>query len=156
MATFKRLVKAAGDYVRGFATEDGAHYRREHQELGPAMRRVQLIQEAEERSQRANPMGRHFIGSIPATMLTKWLRERGYTMDQWARNEGGTRCPPGADPVAHATLDGGVKSEFLRWFLSRDNAKLHTQHVTTKRGRATILMPGDANGHHNDVRGAAD
>ena len=149
----QRLTKAVGDYVRGFASEDGSHYRTERQDLGPAIRRAELIREAQAHHG-TGQFDRRYIGSIPVTMLTDWLKKRGYTMDQWARNEGGTRCPFGADPLQHCLHDNGVKSEFLRHFLSRDYAKLHTQHTTTRPGggEGKIWVPG----HDNNVRRAED
>ena len=133
-----------GDFARSFSTEDGNNYRVESQDLTPAIERVKKIRDAEAALKPGqNPHDRHFIGSIPWSMLIDWLNARGYTIDQWARNEGGTRCAFGEDPVAHATMDGGIKSEFLRWFLSRDNSKLHTEHVTTKKGSSRIFMPGN-------------
>ena len=107
----KRLTRAVGDYVRTFASEDGEHYRSETQELGPTMERVKLIREA----QAANGTGRYdrrYIGSIPVTVLHAWLKERGFRMDQFARNEGG-------DPYkTNPHNGGGVKDQFLKYFLS--------------------------------------
>lgn len=145
----RRLTRAVGDYVRGFQTEDNAHYRTERQELGPAIRRARLIREAQAH---AGPTvtDRRYIGSIPMTVLTDWLNARGYTMSDWARNVGGERCPVGVDPLSHAVHDGGVKSEFLRYFLSRDFSKLHAMHSTTRAtgGEGKIWVPG----HDNNVR----
>lgn len=144
----ERLTKRTGDIFRSFITQDGAHIRRTHQELGPAMRRAELIREAEQESNRrgANQMDRHYIGSVPWSVLIGWLQERGYTMHDWAINAGGSRCPPGADPVQHAMTDSGVKSEFLRFFLSRDWCKLHSQHITTKREGRVFSVP-EVKGH---------
>ena len=138
----ERLTKRTGDIFRSFITQDGSHFRRTHQELGPAMRRAELIREAGEEANRRgiNPTGRTYLGSIPMAVLINWLQERGYTMHDWAVNAGGTKCPPGADPVAHAATDGGVKSEFMRFFLTRDWCKLHSQHITTKRERSSVFM----------------
>ena len=142
----RRLTRAVGDYVRGFQTEDGAHYRTERQELGPAIRRAKLIQEAQAHKG-TGEFDRRYIGSVPMVVLTDWLKARGYTMDQWARNDGGTRCPFGADPINHAMHDGGIKSEFLRYFLSRDFSKLHTHHTTSRPtgGEGKIWVPGNDN-----------
>jgi hypothetical protein len=148
--------RGSGDFARSFITDGKTHVRREFQELGPAMKRTKLIQEAEAASVGKNPTDRHYIGSIPMVVLTDWLRERNYNMHDWAINAGGTQCPVGADPVAHATLDGGVKSEFLRYFLSRDFSKLHTHHVTTKRETRQFVVPemkGKADGN-NELHGA--
>lgn len=154
-----RPTRRTGDFLRTFSTEDGKHIRGEHQELGPAMRRAKLIQEAQ--AHRGTGItDRRYIGSVPFTVITDWLNKRGYTIDQWARNEGGSPCPAGSDPVQHAMRDGGVKSEFLRYFLSRDFSKLHTQHTTTKRESNVIAVPSNYNtGRDNgirDLRGTKD
>jgi hypothetical protein len=145
----QRLTRAVGDYVRTFASEDGKNYRLEHQELGPAMRRSQLIREAQAHHG-TGQFDRRYIGSVPTIVLWDWLKERGYTMDQWARNEGGTRCSFGEDPMEHCLHDNGIKSQFLRYFLSRDFSKLHTQHTTTRPagGEGKIWVPG----HDNNLR----
>lgn len=138
-----RHVTSGGDYRREFLTEDGRHFRKESQDIAPAIQRVKDHSEMMTHATRANnPMGRQYLGSIPKTMLIDWLTARGYTMDEWARNDGGTRCPAGSDPVAHATLDGGVRSEFLRWYFSRDHSKLHNQHVTSKKKSSSIYVGG--------------
>ena len=146
----QRLTRAVGDFSRRFFTQDGIHYRRETQELTAAIKRSNLIREAEAAA-KYNPMGRSYIGSVPYVVLTDWLKARGYTYDQFARNEGGTRCPPGADPKAHAMLDKGVRSEFLRYFLSRDFAKLHSQHTTTRQETARARKRG-----HNKLPGTSE
>lgn len=143
-----RPTKRAGDYLRTFGSEDGKHYRGEHQDLGPAMARSKLIRE----SQAQNGTGQHdrqYIGSIPMTVLIDWLNKRGLTMADWAINAGGTRCPVGVDPLQHCRTDNGVKSEFLRYFLSREYSKLHTQHTTTRRESSSIVVPNYIGG--NDV-----
>lgn len=152
----ERLTKRTGDIFRSFITQDGAHIRRTHQELGPAMRRVELIREANEEATRRglNPNQRTFIGSVPMGVLINWLQERGYSMHDWAINAGGNKCPPGGDPVQHAMTDSGVKSEFLRFFLSRDWCKLHSQHITTKRESSVFSVP-EVKGHgHKKLLGA--
>lgn len=144
----ERLTKRTGDIFRSFIDQDGTHIRRTHQELGPAMRRVELIREANAEASRRglNPSGRTFIGSIPTNVLIGWLEERGYTWRDFWINAGGTMCPPGADPVQHAMTDSGVKSEFLRFFLTRDWCKLHSQHITTKRESSVFSVP-EVKGH---------
>lgn len=149
MAEQKAIARAIGDYVRTVSIEDGNVFRSEHQELGPAMRRAQLLEQAN-RAEGGGLMGRRYIGSVPQVVLTDWLKSKGYTFDQWARNEGGSRCPRGMDPVAHATLDGGVRSEFLRYFLSRDFSKLHTQHTTTRREMSSIVVPSKLKGDDDE------
>ena len=153
----RRLTRAVGDYIRTFSTEDGEHYRTERQELGPAIRRAKLIQESQAHHG-TGKYDRRYIGSVPQVVLTDWLKNNGYTADQWARNEGGRQCPAGEDPVNHCIHDNGVKSQFLRYFLSRDFAKLHTQHVTTKRESSQIVVPnyiGKRDGTNN-LRGTED
>ena len=135
----RRLTRAVGDYVRGFQSEDGANYRTETQELGPAIARARAIAHAQEHAG-TGKYDRRYIGSVPMTMIVDWLNKRGYTMDQWARNEGGSPCPVGSDPVEHCKRDGGIKSQFLRYFLTREHSKLHTQHTTT-RTSAGIIVP---------------
>lgn len=144
----ERLTARTGDIFRSFIDQDGTHIRRTHQELGPAMRRAELIRERNLEADRrgTNTMDRRYIGSVPMGVLIGWLQERGYTMHDWAVNAGGTPCPPGADPMAHAATDGGVKSEFLRFFLSRDWCKLHSQHITTKRESSVFTVP-EVKGH---------
>ena len=138
-----RPLALSGDYRREFLTEDGLHYRKESQNIAPVMQRVKDFSEQMTHANRENnPNGRRYLGSIPKTMLIDWLTARNYTMDQFARNDGGTRCAPGEDPLAHATLDGGIRSEFLRFFYSRDHSKLHTQHITTKK-KSSQIFTGD-------------
>ncbi len=121
----KRRTGGAGDYVRSFATEDGEHYRVHHQELGPAMKRVEQIKQAQDAAKGKvyNPTDRTYIGSVPVTVLTDWLQAHGYTIDQFARRE------------------GTIRQDFMKYFLSRDFSKLHTQHTTTRRESGRIVVP---------------
>ena len=135
-----RPTKRAGDYLRTFSTEDGKHYRGERQDLEPAIKRASLIQESQAH-RGTGAFDRRYIGSIPMVVLIDWLTPRGYTMADWATNQGGTQCPMGVDPLQHCIMDNGVKSEFLRYFLSRDFSKLHTQHTTTRRASSQIVVP---------------
>ena len=152
-----RPIKASGDYARGFVTQHGKHYRKEVQNIAPTMKRVKEIAELQSYATAAsNPNGWRYLGSIPETLLIDWLNTHGYTMDQWARNDGGTRCPAGSDPVAHATLDGGIKSKFLRYFLSRDFSKLHTQHVTNRQESNRVIVPGNYKGGGHEKPGRAE
>tara|TARA_R110002020_G_scaffold42958_2_gene125294 strand:- start:4530 stop:4976 length:447 start_codon:yes stop_codon:yes gene_type:complete len=131
-----------GDYARGIVTQGGEHYRVERQDLAPTIQHVEKIRGMHDLATKGtNPNGWQHIGSVPEVVLIDWLNKHGYKMDEFARNDGGTRCAPGADPVAHAALDGGVRSKFLRYFLSRDFSKLHNQHVTTKRESSQIVVP---------------
>lgn len=146
----RHVTRAVGDYVRSFSHEDGADYRVEHQELGPAISRSQLIREA----QAVNGTGKHdrrYVGSIPVTLLQGWLNKHGYRMDEFARNEGGN--PYKTDPHQ----GGGVKDKFLKYFLSRDFAKLHTQHTTTRAENSRIIVPNYTGGRQNeDLRRVKD
>ena len=152
-----RPLKASGDYARGFVSHHDKHYRKEVQNVGPAMQRVKEFRELQSYATAAsNPNGWGYIGTIPKTILVDWLNSHGYTMDEWARNEGGSRCPAGSDPMAHATLDGGVRSKFLRYFLSRDFSKLHTQHVTTRQESNRVIVPGNYKGGEHEKPGRAE
>ncbi len=123
------------DIVKSFASESGAHYRHYRQEMDPVIKHVEyLSQKVNEAPSRGNTGGWEYAGSIPFTILLDWLNEHGYRMDQWARNEGGN----GKATVHNYKTDPGVKSLFLRYFLSRDFAKLHTQHVTTKKQSSMV------------------
>lgn len=115
MATHKRILKAEGDYLRRFASEDGKHYRHEYQDGDAALKRVKQITDIEE----AGLSGRkehEFVCSVAEVPLDAWLLKHGYDRHQWAVNAGGERTPAGVHPMSHARRDGGVKSEFLRWY----------------------------------------
>lgn len=146
-------MQRAGDYARTFSSEDGRHYRGHHQELGPAIRRVQHIRHMHEHATRAsNPNGWQHIGSIPPAVLVDWLNKHGYKIDEWARNDGGD--PYKTDPHS----GGGVKDKFLKYYLSRDFAKLHNRHVTTKAESSQIVVPAhikrELDSGNNDTPGA--
>lgn len=134
-----RPTKRAGDYLRTFSTEDGKHYRGETQELAPTMRRVELIKELQDR-RGTGKYDRRYIGSIPKVLLIDWLNKHGYKIDEFVRNEGG-------DPYkTNPHTGGGVKDKFLKYYLSRDFAKLHTQHATTRRESGQIVVPTNYTG----------
>ncbi len=61
-------------------------------------------------------------------VLVDWLGKHGYTIDQFARNDGGSARVT----VNNYHKDGGVKAQFLKYFLSRDFSQIHSHHVTTK------------------------
>jgi len=127
----KHLVKAVGDYARSFSHESGKDYRVETQDLQPAMDRVQRIRHAQEIA-KPGVMGRQYIGSVPVVVLTDWLKRHKYTLDQFARRE------------------GTIRQEFMRYFLSREFSKLHTQHSTSRIGTSNrIIVPGRV-GEAND------
>jgi len=134
----KRRTGGAGDYSRSFSVEDGKFYRGFHQDLGPAIKRVEMIRDAQRLRTRAdNPTDRQYIGSVPVVVLLDWLKAHGYTYDQFARRE------------------GNIRDEFKRYYLSREFSKLHTQHTTTRRESSRIVVPnyiGGSNGD-NELRG---
>ena len=126
------------DITKTFASEDGVHYRHYSQELDPAIQRVEFLRHKVNEAPRiGNRSGWHHVGSVPMTVLQDWLKRNGYTIDQWARNDGGE---PRAN-VHNYKTDNGVKSQFLRFFLDRDFSRLHNQHVTTKSARPTVEVP---------------
>jgi len=138
----KRKTGGAGDYARSFSSEDGVHYRGHHQELGPAMRRVEQIRELQAlQNKQNNPTGRTYIGSVPVTVLQDWLAKHNYTWEQWGRKE------------------GTIRQEFMKYFLSREFSKLHVQHSTTRVGTGNrIIVPsyiGGSNGN-SKLRPAED
>lgn len=137
----EKLTQAVGDYVRSFKSEDGVNYRRERQELGPAIDRSQLIRDGQKHFG-TGKADRRYVGSIPMTILVDWLNQHGFTMNQFATNQGG-------DPYkTNPHFGGGVKDQFLKYFLSRDFAKLHTQHTTTRRESSQIVVPNYIGGSH--------
>lgn len=154
--TIERYIGRAGhDYARSFITQDGKHYRREHQNIDLSIQRVERFRAIEDlATKQSNPNEWTHIGTIPKVVLTAWLNKNNYTPHQWAINEGGTRCPLGNDPIDHQMRDPGVKSQFLRYFLSRDFSKLHNMHVTTKRKSSQIVVPDNIGGRNEDIRRA--
>lgn len=147
----QRLIKRAGDYARTFFSQNGQHFRREHQEMGPAIQRVAEIRDLHSQATKAsNPGQWRHEGSIPMTVLIDWLTDTGFTIDQWARNDGGV---PGK---RYPDSKSGVKDKFLAYFLSRDFSKLHNVHVTTKRESSQIVVPDNYVGgksRDNKLRG---
>lgn len=137
MAKFRPLQQNM-DVRKTFATEDGTHYRHWKQDFDPAIRHVEHLRHKVNQAPKVgNRSGWSHVGSIPITLLQDWLTRNGYTMDQWARNEGG-------HPYSNVNTykhDNGVKSQFLKFFLDRDFSKLHNQHVTTKNERSSVQVP---------------
>jgi len=87
MATI-RPVRSVGEYFRGFATEDGKNYRVERQEMAPVLKHVRYLDhKVNSAPKRGNKSDWRYQGSIPMNILTDWLRQRGLTMDVWARDE---------------------------------------------------------------------
>jgi len=88
MATHKRMTKVLGEYCRGFASEDGQHYRTERQDMKPVLDHVKFLDEKVNSAPKTgNRNDMRYVGSIPMLVLTDWLKNNGYTMDQWARDE---------------------------------------------------------------------
>ena len=148
MASKFRPLGGAGDLVSTFSSEEGAHYRGHHQELAPAMRRVKQIQELQARRGRGK-LDKEYMGSVPVAVLTDWLTRNGYTKHEWAINAGG-------DPYNKFAGGPGVYDKFLSFFLSRDWAKLHTQHVTTKRESNVVTVPADIQRKAVNLAGIGD
>jgi hypothetical protein len=139
-----RPTRVVGDYRRGFQTQDGVHYRTESQDLGPAIKRVEILKQAEA-ARGKTKTDRRFVGSVPSVIIMDWCRKNHYTLDQWARNDGGIKG------LMYPESKSGVKDQFMAFFLSRDFSKLHTQHVTTKRENLVFAGVGDGK-----LRGTTD
>lgn len=123
---------------KSFASEDGAHYRHWKQDLAPAVKHAEFLRhKVNEAPTAGNASGWFHAGCIPFSVLLDWLHKNNVTMEQWARNEGGN----GKATVHNFKTDPGVKSRFLRYFLSRDYAKMHSMHVTTKRESTMHVVP---------------
>ena len=129
----KRLLKAAGDYTRSFASEDGKHYRVEHQDMNYLMKRAKLIKEGQEYH---NVKDRKYVGSVPISMVTDWCNRNGFTFDQFARNDGGIRGK------AYPESKSGVKDKFMAYFLTPEFSKLHGDlNAKRKTSSGGILVP---------------
>jgi hypothetical protein len=121
-----------------FSSEDGAHYRGHHQNIGPIIKHVEFLNQKVNGAPKAgNPNEWEHVASIPMSMLIDWLTKNNYAIDQWARNDGGNPYIS----VDNYHRDPGVKSQFLRHFLSRDFSKLHHRHVTSKAESSQIMVP---------------
>lgn len=132
----KKTVYRKGELVKTVQSEDGKHYRHFSQDLRPVMDRVTYLNEKVNGATRAeNRNGYHYLGSVPITVITDWLEQHNYTLNEFATNAGGDRRR--TDPTGP-----GVKDKFLRYFMSRDFSKLHTQHVTTKRPDSGLIYLG--------------
>ena len=118
MAKFRPIYRH-GETQKSFASEDGKHYRHYRQDIDPIVERVQHNRDIAAASTKAsNPNGWQHKGTIPMTMLVDWLHKHGYTIDEFARADRNDKYGP--------------KYKFLRYFMSRDFAKLHNEHVTTR------------------------
>ncbi len=135
MATNKPLGQSL-DIDKRFAYEDGIAYRGHRQDMKPVLRHAERTRtKVNEAPKSGNKNGWEHMGTIPMSLLLDWLSKHGYQIDQWARNDGGE--PYGAD----WRKDGGVKSQFLRFFMSRDFSKLHSNHATTRKERGHVTVP---------------
>lgn len=121
----KRVIKNDGEVTKGFVSEDGAHYRTYSQDMEPIIDRVKYLNEKVNGADRStNRAGMKYLGSIPRVMLEDWLTKHNYTMHDFAINAGGEKGK--TDPNG-----GGVKDKFIKYFMSREFSKLHTQHTTS-------------------------
>lgn len=135
MAT-QRALPGSMDVQRMFVDDgEGNFYRREYQDGDAILRHAaHLRQKVNEAPKAGNGLGLHHEGTVPIAMVINWCRVHGYTMDQWARNEGRT-------PGRHWKKGTGVKDEFMRYFKTREFSKLHSSHVTTKTASSQIVVP---------------
>lgn len=96
-----RFIKRLGEYMRGIISEDGVHYRHERQEMDPVLEHVRFLSEkVNEAPKIGNKNDMRYIGSPPWTVVTAWLQDNHYSIDQFARND--DRC----------------SDKFKAWFLS--------------------------------------
>jgi len=120
-----------------FISEGGNNYRHFSQDMDPVMDRVKYLNEKVNGATRAeNRSGYQYLGSVPVTMITDWLEKHNYTLNDFAINAGGQKGK--TDPTGP-----GVKDKFMKYFLSRDFAKLHTTHATNKVSDRGIIYTGD-------------
>ena len=115
----KKLIHRIGETTKTFQSEDGKHYRHYRQDIDPVIEHVQYNRDvAKDSNPRANPNGWQHKGTVPMTVLVDWLHKNGYTFDEFARADRNDKYGP--------------KYRFLKYFMSRDFAKLHNEHVTTR------------------------
>ena len=116
----EKFLKGYGDKTwRGFKTEDGKHYKTTHADFSNVMDHVKYMDQAVNESTVMKKKGYQHVGTIPMVLLEDWLIKHGYTMHQFAINEGGDKNK--TNPHGGS----GVKDQFLKYFLSRDFNKLH-------------------------------
>ena len=119
-----------------YSEEDGNQVIGHHMEMDPHIKHVKMMRDIRDQSTRmSNPNEWALEARVPIPILTSWLRANGFTLDQWARNEGGTKGK------SYPESKNGVKDMFLRFFLSRDYSKLHNTHLTTKQASSQIVVP---------------
>jgi hypothetical protein len=93
MAKRRPLEGGAPGYQKWFASEDGKHYRGLSQDIDSVVRHVDRMDAKINHAPKAgNRSGWEYAGSIPLAVLVDWCRSNGYTMDQWARDEGGIKA----------------------------------------------------------------
>lgn len=133
-----------GDYGVTFNIEDGKAYIGQHQDMkGLEQFATQMRHAAEQGGNQGGALKGQYLGSISPAVLVSWLRKHGYNMNHFSTNAGGERYGRNPDPFLYRT-DPGVKSQFLRYYFSRDFSKLHNMHTTTRpEGRQKIWLPGD-------------
>lgn len=133
----KKVISDDGNLKRTFETEDGVNYRRWSQNFDPIIERVERLKAKVNEATRAeNRQGYKYLGSVPLTLITDWLSKHGYSWHDFAINAGGEKGK--TDPAGP-----GVKDKFMKYFMSRDFAKLHTQHVTNKVSDTGSIYTGD-------------
>lgn len=117
-----RVLQQEGGVTKTFVTEDGKHFRCHTQDVTPVIDRVKRISEAQAES---SSIGRkhEYLGSIPAVMLDAWLKKHGYERSD-------------------IYLNPEVRPRLMAWFLSRDFAKLHNQHITTRNNDRGFYVAG--------------
>lgn len=132
-----------GDYGVTFNVEDGKAFIGYHfDSAGIEKHCRQMTHAMQAGGKTPGGMNGQYIGSIPPALLATWLRKHGFTMHHFAINAGGERLSRNPDPYAYKK-DPGVRSQFLRYYLSRDFSKMHTHHVTTRVEHQKIWLPGD-------------
>ena len=88
----KRVTRVSGEFHRTFQTEDGVHYRGEHQEMDPVLAHVRYLDEKVNGAPKpGNKNDWRYFGSIPVTVLTDWCSEVGIGLDAYARNQFGEK-----------------------------------------------------------------
>lgn len=132
-----------GDYGVTYNIEDGKAYIGQHQDMKGLEKHATKMRHAMESGHwNPNSITGQYVGSISPAVLVSWLRKHNYTMNDFAVNAGGNRLNRNPDPFAYKR-DPGVRSQFLRYYLSRDFSKLHTHHTTTRPENQRIWLPGD-------------
>lgn len=133
----KRFLKQHDEAtISAFMAEDGRHYRATRTDMDPIIDRVKYLNEKVNEAPRSgNRNGYHYIGSVPRTFIDDWLRKHNYTWAEFAVNAGGEK--------GKTDVNGpGVKDQFMKYYLSRDFAKLHTGHVTSKASDTGMIYTG--------------